>query len=143
MIATTAFISCKKSADNSLTPDQQALLGKMKVAYSTAKTYDDSLIACSNLAVPDSMLMHHMDSCYHVNDTIFMNCHTSMMNTTGGMMTDGGGMMNSGGGMMGGNGGMMGSEAGHTMCTTNNVDFNQVMNEMNQLRTTHITYHPK
>jgi hypothetical protein len=144
LIATVALISCSKSKDNSLTSEQQVLLGKLKVAYSTAKAFDDSLITCTTSAVHDSILIHHYDTCYHRNDTIFMNCHTNMMNTTGGMMSGNGSMTNMSGGMMGGNGGMMGNNNNnHTMCNSNNADFNLVMNEMNQLRATHIKYHPK
>lgn len=135
ILAITVISSCSKDKNTSITPEQQVILNKMEATYITAKSYDDSLISAISLPVRNSSLLHHYDMLYHANDTIFMNCHTSMMNTSGGIMTNYGRMM-------GGSGGMMGNNNTQSM-TTNNAEFNQVMSEMNQLRETHIQYHPK
>jgi hypothetical protein len=137
IIAAIAFVSCAKTKKDNTTPtaEQATLLEKMNVAYSNSKTYDNSLIQCLAASVIDSALMHQMDSCYHANDNVFMNCHNSMMSTTGGMMSGTGGMM-------GGTGGMMGNDPAHNTCTTNNPEFNQLMLNMEQLRQTHAYHHP-
>jgi hypothetical protein len=137
IIAAIAFVGCAKNKKDITTPttEQATLLDKMKVAYNNSRTYDNSLMQCLAASVIDSALMHQMDSCYHANDTIFMNCLTGMMNTPGGMMT-------SSGGMMGGSGGMMGNNSTPNVCTTNNAKFNQLMLQMDQLRHTHSNHHP-
>lgn len=127
IIATASFFGCSKSNNEAFTPEQQAILGKMKVAFSNAKTFDDSLINCSTSANSDKLLINHFDSCYHINDSAFTHCHSYMMNTNNGMM--------------GSNGGMMGND--HSMCTTQNDEFNQVMMQMSQLRENHTKHHPK
>lgn len=125
IISIVTFLSCSKSKNEKLNPEQQVLLTKMDASYNTAKVYNDSLITCST---NNSILINYYDSCYHVNDSMFNHCHSSMMNTDGGMMS--------------GNGGMMNSSGNNGMCNTQNNELNQVMTKMNQLREVHNNYHP-
>jgi hypothetical protein len=137
IIAAIAFVGCAKSKKDNTSPtaEQTTFFDKMKVAYNNSKTYDNSLIQCLAASVIDSALMHQTDSCYHANDTVFMNCHSGMMNTTGGMMAGTTGMM-------GNSGGMMGNSSNPNVCTTNNAEFNQLMLDMDHLRQTHANHHP-
>lgn len=136
LVVATAFFSCTKNKDNSLTPDQTVLLSKMKVAYNNADAYNNLLISNSTMATPDTSMMNYNDSCYHANDSMFMACHSAMMNSGGGIMGDNGGMMD-------GNSSMMGNNNDSSICSTHNGELNQVMNDMSQLRQKHLEYNPK
>ncbi|PIY04565.1 MAG: hypothetical protein COZ21_06375 [Bacteroidetes bacterium CG_4_10_14_3_um_filter_31_20] len=131
-IASTAtIISCTKSKNEKISPEQQVLLGKMNVAYNNAKLYNDSLIYSTNNNSNLTSIVYY-DNNYHSNDSMFNHCHSSMMNTDGGMM-------GGNGGMMGGSGGMLGN---NSMCNSQNAQLNQVITQMSQLREIHNNYHP-
>ena len=130
--ATATIISCTKSKNEKISPEQQVLLEKMNVAYNTATVYNDSIMNCSVTNTSHTLLVNYYDSCYHVNDSMFNHCHSSMMNTDGGMM-------GGNGGMMGGSGGMLGN---NSMCNSQNAQLNQVITQMSQLREIHNNYHP-
>lgn len=125
----TAFVSCTKNNNDSLNPEQQSLLGKMDIAYKTAKANNDSLINLNVLNSSDTIIIYQYDSCYHANDSIFDHCHTAMMSSNEGMM--------------GGNGGMMGGNGSNEMCETQYDELNKVVSQMNQLREIHTNYHPR
>jgi hypothetical protein len=128
LAVTTAFVSCSKSKNETLSTEQQVLLGNMNSSYKTAKVYNDSLINLNVLSSSDTILTYRYDSCYHANDSIFDHCHTTMMNSNEGMM--------------GGNSGMMGDNGSNGMCDTQYDELNEVMIQMSQLREIHTDYHP-
>ena len=116
--ATATIISCTKSKNEKISPEQQVLLGKMNVAYNNAKLYNDSLIYSTNNNSNLTSIVYY-DNNYHSNDSMFNHCHSSMMNTDGGMM-------GGNGGMMGGSGGMLGN---NSMCNSQNDQLNQVITQ--------------
>lgn len=133
--ATATIISCAKSKNEELSQEQQVLLGKMNIAYNSAKLYNDSLMNYSATINPQILLINQYDSCFHANDSMFNHCHTSMMNA-------GGEMMGSNGGMMSENDGMMGNSGNNSMCNIQNDELNQVVIQMSQLKEIHKNYHP-
>jgi len=129
LAVTTTFVSCSKSKTETLSTEQQVLLGKMNSSYKTAKVYNDSLINLNVFNSSDTILPYRYDSCYHTYDSIFEHCHTTMMNSNEGMMS--------------GNSGMMGDNGSNGMCDTQYDELNEVMIQMSQLREIHTNYHPE
>lgn len=141
--------SCKKEplTTNSTTdPATVAAIQGMRIAYTNAKTYNDSLNYWYSLDSTHYIgMMLYCDSLYHNCNTIMMNNYNTM-NSGGGMMngsTTGVGMMNGGssnGGMMSGgtsnnnssNGGMMsGGTNNGNMMNGNNGQLNCTINGNN------------
>ncbi len=146
------FTSCQKkteTAPETLSPEFVSTQASLTSNLSNAKSLNDSIIHYHNIdSTMANGMCNYYDNLYHHNDSLFTAHYNkcNQMITNGTMMTGNNGT-NGNNGMMGGNGGMMESSGQNMMnnhsalCTQQNDNINQMMNQITTIRNQHATFH--